>query len=120
MLRPPASGCLLLAPGALAHDLAAERGFATPKEVFADRGYNPDGTLVSRRAPGAVITDVPIVVEAMQRFVEEGTIIAIDGTVISMEAESICLHGDTPGAVAMAESVRAALAGTGANIVSFA
>lgn len=111
---------LLLAPGALAHDLAAERGFATPKEVFADRGYNPDGTLVSRRAPGAVITDVPIVVEAMQRFVEEGTIIAIDGTVISMEAESICLHGDTPGAVAMAESVRAALAGTGANIVSFA
>lgn len=111
---------LLLAPGALAHDLADERGFLTPKEVFADRGYNSDGTLVSRRSPGAVVTDVPAVVEAMQRFVEEGTIIATDGTALPLEAESICLHGDTPGAVAMAESVRAALAGAGANIVSFA
>jgi 5-oxoprolinase (ATP-hydrolysing) subunit A len=111
---------LLLAPGALAHDLAAERGFSTPKEVFADRSYNPDGTLVSRRSPGAVVTEVPAVVEAVQRFVEEGTIIAIDGTVLHLDAESICLHGDTPGAVAMAESVRAALSGAGAHIVSFA
>lgn len=110
---------LLLAPGALAHRLAAERGLPTPQEIFADRAYQPDGTLVSRRAPGAVVTDIPAVAETVQRYAEEGTIIAADGTSLQIQAQSICLHGDTPGAVAIAEAVRGALSGAGVVVESF-
>lgn len=111
---------LLLQPGAVAHRYAEELGLPIAREVFADRAYRPDGSLVSRREPGAVIQDVPTVVEAMQRYVEEGTIIAVDGSPLQIQAESICLHGDTPGAVIMAEAIRAALDGAGVQIASFA
>ncbi|WP_150462119.1 LamB/YcsF family protein [Nesterenkonia ebinurensis] len=111
---------LLLAPGALAHQIAAERGIPTPQEIFADRAYRPDGTLVSRREPGAVVTHIPAVAETIQRYAEEGTIIAEDGTSLQIQADSICLHGDTPSAGAMAEAVRAALTGAGVSIESFA
>lgn len=111
---------LLLAPGALAHQLASERGLPTPREIFADRAYRPDGTLVSRGEPSAVVTDIPAVAETVQRYAEEGTIIAADGTKLQIQAQSICLHGDTPGAAAIAETVRGALTGAGVSIESFA
>ncbi|GAA1356082.1 5-oxoprolinase subunit PxpA [Arthrobacter koreensis] len=110
---------VLLLPGAIALDKAADAGMRGVSEAFADRNYNPDGTLVSRREPNAVIHDADQVTANMVRLATEGTIIAIDGSEIPMNAESICVHGDTPGAVAMARAVRAGLEEAGVSIQSF-
>jgi UPF0271 protein len=88
-------------------------------EAFADRAYNPDGTLVSRREPDAVLHDEDAVAANMVRLATEGTIVARDGSVIRTSAESICLHGDTPGAVSMAAAVRRELEAAGVGIRSF-
>lgn len=104
----------------LGHTYAAEAGIPIIREVFADRAYHPDGTLVSRRDPAGLVTELPMVVEAAQRFVEEGVVLTTDGTPLPLDAESICLHGDTPDAVAMAIAVREALEGAGVEIRSFA
>jgi UPF0271 protein len=88
-------------------------------EAFADRAYNPDGTLVSRREPGAVLHEVEDVVEHVLRLAGDGVVRATDGSLVPVKAESICLHGDTPGAVAMAAAVRAALVDAGIRIESF-
>jgi len=111
---------LLLLPGSVALEKAERAGLRAVAEAFADRGYNPDGTLVSRREPGAVLHDEAAVAARMVRLVQEGVIEAVDGTDVRVEAESICLHGDTPGAVAMAAAVRAGLDGAGVGIRSFA
>ncbi|GAA1144522.1 LamB/YcsF family protein [Nesterenkonia lutea] len=111
---------VLLLPGSIALDYAAEAGLRGVSEAFADRSYNPDGTLVSRRKPDAVLHDTEQVVENMLRLAEESVLIARDGTRIETQAESICTHGDTAGAVAMAQSVRSALEGAGVEIRSFA
>lgn len=116
---------LMLQPGEderrqTGHRRAAEARVPTVREVFADRRYQPDGSLVSRRDPAGVITELPEVVEAAQRFVEEGVVLAIDGSRLPLQAESICLHGDTADALAMAAAVRDALEGAGADIRSFA
>ncbi|GAA1821315.1 LamB/YcsF family protein [Nesterenkonia flava] len=111
---------LLLLPGGVAFDYAREQGLRAVGEAFADRSYNPDGTLVSRREPGAVLHESSEVVDNMLRLAQEGVIIARDGSRLEMEAESICTHGDTPGAVAMARAVRGALESAGVQIRSFA
>lgn len=110
---------ILLLPGSVALRKAADAGMRGVAEAFADRSYNPDGTLVSRREPDAVLHDHEKVVENMIRLVTEGTIIARDGSPVSVSAESICLHGDTPGAVEMAAAVREGLEGAGIEIKSF-
>ncbi|MDK1328246.1 5-oxoprolinase subunit PxpA [Arthrobacter sp. zg-Y1143] len=110
---------VLLLPGAVALDIAADAGLRGVTEAFADRNYNPDGTLVSRREPNAVIHDADTVTANMVRLATQGTITAVDGTEIPMSAESICVHGDTPGAVAMARAVRAGLEEAGVTIQSF-
>ena len=110
---------VLLLPGAVALDVARDAGLRGVTEAFADRNYNPDGTLVSRREANAVIHDADQVTANMVRLATEGTITAIDGTDIPMSAESICVHGDTPGAVAMARAVRAGLEKAGVTIQSF-
>ena len=110
---------LLLLPGAVALDKAADAGLRGVAEAFADRNYNPDGTLVSRREPDAVIHDTDRVTANMVRLATEGVITAVDGTDIPMDAASICVHGDTPGAVAMAKAVRAGLENAGVSIQSF-
>ncbi|MCC3279881.1 LamB/YcsF family protein [Arthrobacter sp. zg-Y40] len=110
---------VLLLPGAVALDIAADAGLRGVTEAFADRNYNPDGTLVSRREPNAVIHDAGQVTNNMVRLATEGIITAVDGTEIPMSAESICVHGDTPGAVAMARAVRAGLEEAGVTIQSF-
>ena len=110
---------VLLLPGAVALDKAADAGLRGVAEAFADRNYNPDGTLVSRREPNAVLHDADQVTKNMVRLATEGTITAVDGTDIAMDAASICVHGDTPGAVAMARAVRAGLENAGVTIQSF-
>lgn len=111
---------LLLLPGSLALDFAREAGLRGVSEAFADRGYNADGSLVSRREPGAVLHDPEVVASRMVRLATDGVIEAVDGTLIRPEAESICLHGDTAGAVALAAAVRAGLENAGVTIRRFA
>jgi UPF0271 protein len=77
-------------------------GLRVASEVFADRAINKDGSLVSRSIPGSVIHDTNQVVERSLRMITEGTIESVTGDIVEVEADSICLHGDTPGAVEMA------------------
>ncbi|POH60097.1 MULTISPECIES: LamB/YcsF family protein [Arthrobacter] len=111
---------LLLLPGSLALARAEAAGLRAVAEAFADRNYTPEGTLVSRREANAVLHDPVQVAANMVRLATEGTITAIDGSIIAMPAESICVHGDTAGAVAMAAAVRAGLEAAGVQITSFA
>ena len=85
-------------------------------EAFADRAYMPDGALVPRSQPGAVIHDVEAAAKRVVRMATEGKVEAIDGTVINFRPHSVCMHGDTPEAVAMAKAVRAALVEAGVAI----
>ncbi|MHA7306117.1 LamB/YcsF family protein [Arthrobacter sp. TMN-49] len=110
---------LVLLPGSLALARAEAAGLRAVAEAFADRNYTPEGTLVSRREANAVLHDPVQVTANMVRLATEGTITAIDGSVIAMPAESICVHGDTAGAVAMAAAVRAGLEAAGVQITSF-
>ena len=100
---------VLCQPGSVLARLAAEAGLRVVAEGFVDRGYLPDGRLVPRTSPGAVLTDVGAVVARAVRMATEGVVEAIDGSVIPMPVESLCVHGDTPGAVEMASAVRAGL-----------
>lgn len=110
---------MLLLPGSVALAAAEAAGLRGVAEAFADRAYNPDGTLVSRREPGAVLHDEDAVAANMVRLATEGTIVARDGSTIKTSAESICLHGDTAGAVSMAAAVRHELEAAGVDIRSF-
>lgn len=99
---------------------AQARGLRVVTEAFADRAYTPQGTLVSRREPGAVLTDAAQVAQRMLLFVRTGEIVAIDGSRIRLQADSICVHGDSPGAVAMAQAVRHCLDAAGVPLAPFA
>ncbi|MEW9306570.1 LamB/YcsF family protein [Labrys neptuniae] len=98
---------------------ARAAGLAVVAEAFADRGYMPDGSLVSRREPGAVLHEPKEVAARMLRLVTEGTVPAIDGSAVRIEADSICVHGDSPGAVTMAREIRALLERSGVAVRSF-
>lgn len=110
---------LLLLPGAVARTRAEARGMTALSEAFADRAYHPDGTLVSRREAGAVLHDSQQIADNMVRLATEGRLTALDGSVFDVRADSICVHGDTPGAVAMAGAVRSALEEAGVSVRSF-
>ena len=90
----------------------------TRQEVFADRGYLADGSLVPRSQPGAIIHDVEAAAKRVVRMVTEGTVEAVDGTVINFRPHSICMHGDTPEAVEMAKAVRSALQAAGVKVTN--
>jgi UPF0271 protein len=107
-------------PGSAWLFLAEEAGLPVFHEVFADRAYTPEGRLVSRREPGAVLHDPAEVAERCVRVATDGEIVAIDGSVIKVRADSICVHGDTPGAVRIARTVRAELDDAGVTIAPFA
>ncbi|MEQ1769588.1 MAG: 5-oxoprolinase subunit PxpA [Devosia sp.] len=91
-------------------------GFPLVREAYADRAYTPDGLLVPRSAPGAVLHDPAEIADRAVRLAERREIVTIDGTVLATEARSLCIHGDTPGAVAIARQVRAALEAAGVEI----
>ncbi|WP_202864917.1 LamB/YcsF family protein [Rothia halotolerans] len=89
-------------------------------EAFADRAYEPSGALVSRREAGAVLEDPEEVAERMVRMVRDGVVTARDGSEVTLRAESICVHGDSEGAVRMAAAVRDRLDAAGVELGSFA
>jgi UPF0271 protein len=107
-------------PGSAFLRLAENAGLVTVREAFADRGYRPDGTLVPRGEPGALLKDPSLVTERMIRLVTDHTLAAVDGTLIKIEADSICVHGDSPGAVEMARAVHTGLTNAGVPITAFA
>ena len=98
--------------------LAAGRaaGLRVAAEVFADRAYEPDGSLASRRKPGSVIHDVGKVVARAVRMATERSVVAIDGTVVPLEADTICVHGDTPGSDDLAAKIRAGFEAAGVQV----
>lgn len=106
-------------PGSEVLRLAEKAGLRAVTEAFADRAYNPDGTLVSRSIPGAVLEDPDQVAEHVLRMATESAVRTIDGSTLKIRAESICVHGDSPGAVAMATAVKSALGDAGVSIGSF-
>jgi 5-oxoprolinase (ATP-hydrolysing) subunit A len=99
---------------------AAERaGLEAVSEGYVDRAYGPDGRLVPRSETGAVITDVDAAVGQAVRMAVDGEVVAVDGEVISLHARSLCVHGDTPGAVTLATATRQALEAAGVGVYSF-
>jgi 5-oxoprolinase (ATP-hydrolysing) subunit A len=107
-------------PGSRLLRLALEAGLTAVEEAFADRAYTPQGTLVPRDRPGAVLHDPAEVAARVVRMATEGEMVAADGTVIAVAPGSVCLHGDTPGAVAMARATRRALEDAGVDLQPFA
>ena len=99
VFAPPQS-----AMAAAAHDA----GLRVALEVFADRAYMADGRLVSRQQPGAVVTDVRDVVARAVRLATEGSVATVNGSVLPLAADTMCIHGDTPGAGRLAAAVRKA------------
>ncbi|WP_034610259.1 LamB/YcsF family protein [Cellulomonas sp. URHD0024] len=106
-------------PGSAVLAIAAARGLRTVAEAFADRGYRADGTLVPRSEDGALVTDPAQVAARVVRIVDEGVVTSVDGTDVELRAESVCVHSDTPGALALARSVRQALEESGIIVQPF-
>lgn len=100
--------------------IAAEYGLTPVAEAFADRAYTPEGTLVSRLRPGSVLHDPDEIVERCVTMVREGRVRAVDGSVIEFSAQTVCVHGDTPGAVRIAQRLREGLLGGGVELKPFA
>jgi 5-oxoprolinase (ATP-hydrolysing) subunit A len=100
-------------------DEARQRGLRTVPEAFADRAYQPDGQLVSRREPGAVLHDPAAIAERVTTMVTTGRVTAIDGSTLAVDAESVCVHGDSPGSVQIAAAVRNQLMANGIDVKAF-
>ena len=107
---------LLALAGSQWINVAEDLGLRVGREIFADRALNADGTLVSRSKEGSVIHDIEEVVDRSLRMVTEGKAVAVSGEVIDVEADSLCLHGDTPGAVDMARALKKALFAEGVKV----
>lgn len=97
-------------------ETAEAMAYRTIREAYADRAYQSNGLLVPRQVPGAVLHDAREIAERAVRLAQNGEIVAADGTVIATTARSLCIHGDTPGAVALARKLRGALADAGVEI----
>ncbi len=107
-------------PGSRLLALAAEAGLPAVTEAFADRAYTDEGTLVPRGRDGAVVTDPDAVVERSVSLARSGAVTAQSGARIQVRARSLCLHGDTPGAVGLARRVQRAAGGRGVRVEAFA
>ena len=111
---------LLCLAGSLMIECARTVGVTAAEEAFADRAYAPDGSLVSRSVAGAVLTDPEVVAQRAVRMVTEGTVEALGGGVVQVRADSLCVHGDTPGALDLVRAVRRALTAHGLTLAPFA
>lgn len=108
---------IILAPGGSFLEAAAlEYGLRFACEVFADRGYQADGTLVPRSQPGALIEDEDEAIARVLRMVKEGVVRSVDGSDIAVRADSVCVHGDGAKALAFVKKIRAALLAAGVEI----
>lgn len=114
------SMAVLGAPGSTLLAVADTLGMEPVGEAFADRGYLANGRLVPRTEPGAVISDPAAVAARAVSIAVDHQVMAVDGSMVAVRARSICIHGDTPGAVAMAGAVRAALEAASIGLHSFA
>ena len=115
-----APGAVLLALSGSEMVKAAQAiGLPVANEVFADRGYRPDGSLVPRGTPGAMIEDEDEAIARVIRMVTEGKVTANDGTDIAIQADSVCVHGDGPKALAFVEKIGAALQVAGVELKAF-
>lgn len=106
-------------PGSRLLELAEQRGLRVIREAFADRGYTPSATLVSRREPGAVLHDPDTVAERVLRMVSDGLVEAVDGSTVKLDVDSVCVHGDSPAAIEMARAVRDILGANDVEIKPF-
>ncbi|MGY2900243.1 UPF0271 protein [Curtobacterium sp. PvP017] len=111
---------VLALPGSELLLAAGRHGLRAVAESFADRAYEPDGSLASRSKPGSVLHDPDEVAARVLRMVTEGVATAVDGSELQVRADSVCVHGDSPGAVAMARAIRATLTEHGVTIAPFA
>jgi UPF0271 protein len=93
-----------------------KHGIRISFEFFADRAYKPDGTLVSRSEPGAVIEDPREVADRILQMVEQGSVTARDGTNVALGADTVCVHGDNPSALALVKQIREVLQTAGVGI----
>jgi UPF0271 protein len=107
-------------PGSRLLELAGKAGLPVVTEAFADRAYTDAGTLVPRTLEGAVVTDPDAVVERSLGLARSGELVSRSGTRIEVRARSLCLHGDTPGAVELARRVRERLEASGVRVEAFA
>jgi UPF0271 protein len=110
---------VLSLPGSHLLEAAGKAGLRGVREAFLDRAYTPDGGLVPRGQPGAVISDPDQVAARAVRMAVDGTVVAVDGSTVRVAAESLCVHGDTPAAVEVARRVRATLAEAGVPLAPF-
>lgn len=94
-------------------------GHPVVAEGFPDRGYAPDGSLAPRGTDGAIVHDAELAAARAVRMVRDGTVEAIDGSVVGLRPGTLCIHGDNPGSVATAQAIRAALEGDGVTIAPF-
>jgi len=106
-------------PGSAIDAACARAGVRFVREAFADRAYLADGTLAPRGLPGAVLTDPAEVAERAVRIVTDGEATALDGSIVSLQVDSLCVHGDTEGAVQLARAVRDALGAADITLASF-
>lgn len=106
-------------PGSVFLQLAEAAGLRPIREAFADRGYTAEGTLVPRREPGAVLEDPARIASRTVDLVQHGQLVAITGEQVGVDADSICVHGDSPGAVQIAAAVRSALSAAGVSLAPF-
>jgi UPF0271 protein len=111
---------VLAQPTSMLAEVARGAGLRVVAEGYADRAYLGDGRLVPRGEPGSVLSDVDAVVDRAVRMATAGEVPAVDGSVVAVPVESLCLHGDTPGAVDLARRVRAALEAAGLPVAPFA
>ncbi|NVN86273.1 MAG: LamB/YcsF family protein [Rhodopseudomonas sp.] len=101
-------------------DAGEAAGLPLVHEVFADRAYEDNGTLVSRKKPGAVLHEPTAIAQRVVRMVQDGAVVSVSGKVIKMRTDTVCIHGDTPGAVEIARGVRQALKDNGIAVAPFA
>ncbi|HEX2306993.1 MAG TPA: 5-oxoprolinase subunit PxpA [Jatrophihabitantaceae bacterium] len=106
-------------PGSALVTHARGLGLRTVAEAFADRAYTAAGRLLDRRREGAVLTEPDRIAERAVEMVTNGSVISVEGTTVAVDAESLCVHGDTPGAVEIARAVRSALTDAGVRIEAF-
>ncbi|NLC37371.1 MAG: LamB/YcsF family protein [Alcaligenaceae bacterium] len=100
--------------------VAEEVGLVVAHEVFADRSYQGDGSLTPRSRPDAMIEDPQQSIRQVLRMVQEGRVAAVDGTDVEVRADTLCIHGDQPGAVVFAKAIRAALQEAGIQVKAVA
>jgi len=110
---------LICTAGSQLERSAAAIGHPSVAEAFPERGYAPDGQLAKRGTPGAVITDVDEAARRAVRMAVEGKVDAIDGTPVSFDARTLCIHGDNPHAGRIAAAVRGALEAAGVELAAF-